>query len=652
MEVGPISLSPWRFSEKLVQFFALWLFLYRGTRIHDVPQFEDLNWNFGVMGSDCNNDRYDQFVDLFSRNAKRVYGCIYAMLPHWDDADDVFQETSRVLWEKFGEFDSSTNFFAWARQIARYQVLAFRQSERRSHVKFTDTFLDVVATAADAANERLEAEQRALAACVEMLKPREREIILLRFASGATTKSVAARLNMTTDAIYKGHKPCANRFVELRRTNRYRSGTGMTLSPVQRETLDSLLRALHDDQLVQEQASELEQLVLSDVDAIHHYLRVVNLQVGLRWMAGDGYDGHETPSCHPPIRHSLASDEVCSPPIPIHALLDASIQSTVGYFISGWPVAYLVATVIFGIGLAIGAITRVSQPVQVVKQSATVTEERVKPAPELEPVGRITGMVDCRWAGSHVDSSSVCLGQEFALASGLMKITYNTGANVILQGPMTYAVESRNGGFLSLGRLTGKVTAASAKGFVVRTPTATVTDLGTEFGVEVKENRSTETYVFVGQVEVASSPHEGASGDSLVLNAGQSVSAASGKVVLLDAEHRGQQFAHRIPSSLTTDDVRRDAAYGELVQSLRPVAFYRMQRQSTEENRSILSDSAPRSAPWRAEDSGRRRQPLGARAVWLVDVFPWPCDGRLCDRTAMAQGIGWAALRVGVGDGP
>ena len=38
---------------------------------------------------------------------------------------------------------------------------------------------------------------------MEMLTPREREIILLRFSPGSTTKSVAARLDMTTDAIYK-----------------------------------------------------------------------------------------------------------------------------------------------------------------------------------------------------------------------------------------------------------------------------------------------------------------------------------------------------------------------------------------------------------------------------------------------------------------
>ena len=92
---------------------------------------------------------------------------------------------------------------AWACQIARYQVLYFRQRENRSHVKFTDTFLDAVAAAADASSERFESEQRALADCVEKLNPRQRELVLLRFAPDSTTKSVADRLRMTTEAVYK-----------------------------------------------------------------------------------------------------------------------------------------------------------------------------------------------------------------------------------------------------------------------------------------------------------------------------------------------------------------------------------------------------------------------------------------------------------------
>ena len=56
----------------------------------------------------------------------------------------------------------------------------------------------------------------------------------------------------------------------------------------------------------------------------------------------------------------------------------------------------------------------------------------------------------------HDLKSLVSLGDKFALRSGLMEITYDTGAKVILQGPVTYEVESKDGGYLSLGKLTGE----------------------------------------------------------------------------------------------------------------------------------------------------------------------------------------------------
>ena len=125
----------------------------------------------------------------------------------------------------------------------------------------------------------------------------------------------------------------------------------------------------------------------------------------------------------------------------------------------------------------------------------------------------------------------VSLGDKFALASGLMEITYDTGAKVILQGPVTYEVES-NGGYLAIGKLTGKlekkndearmtkdkgkheIQMTSGEGlqnssfvirpssFVIHTPTAIVTDLGTEFGVEVSKEGHTTSHVFRGLVRL------------------------------------------------------------------------------------------------------------------------------------------------------
>ena len=70
-----------------------------------------------------------------------------------------------------------------------------------------------------------------------------------------------------------------------------------------------------------------------------------------------------------------------------------TIHGTVGYFSSGWPVAYLVATVIFGIGLLIGSLMPVSEPAQL----PAIRPSPPSPPPLPSMVGRITGMVDCQW---------------------------------------------------------------------------------------------------------------------------------------------------------------------------------------------------------------------------------------------------------------
>ena len=145
----------------------------------------------------------------------------------------------------------------------------------------------------------------------------------------------------------------------------------------------------------------------------------------------------------------------------------------------------------------------------------------------------------------HQPLSTIHLGDTFALKSGLLEITYDTGACVILQGPVTYKVESSAGGFLSVGKLTAKLEKKAVSGqrsvvsgqkssshqplatshsadpqslipnpsslatnhyplFTIKTPTAIVTDLGTEFGVEVDQQGQTQSHVFRGLVRVQS----------------------------------------------------------------------------------------------------------------------------------------------------
>ncbi len=85
------------------------------------------------------------------------------------------------------------------------------------------------------------------------------------------------------------------------------------------------------------------------------------------------------------------------------------------------------------------------------------------------------------------------------LKSGLVQIVFYSGARVVIEGPTDLQIISPSEASCRSGRLTAEVP-PQAKGFRVGTPQMSVTDLGTAFGLEVKEPR-TELHVFKGSVE-------------------------------------------------------------------------------------------------------------------------------------------------------
>jgi ferric-dicitrate binding protein FerR (iron transport regulator) len=83
---------------------------------------------------------------------------------------------------------------------------------------------------------------------------------------------------------------------------------------------------------------------------------------------------------------------------------------------------------------------------------------------------------------------------------GLAQIVFYSGARVVIQGPAEVQLISQNHACVRRGRIKADVP-AQARGFRVETPEVTVTDLGTSFGLDVKE-RQTELHVFEGSVNV------------------------------------------------------------------------------------------------------------------------------------------------------
>src|SRR5262245_27171270 len=95
----------------------------------------------------------EEFARQFSCNARRVYGFIMTLVFNYHDAEEVFQNTSVVLWNKFGEFQPGSDFFAWASRVAYYEVLSLLKQRRRSRT-FSDETLELLATEAIVISDR------------------------------------------------------------------------------------------------------------------------------------------------------------------------------------------------------------------------------------------------------------------------------------------------------------------------------------------------------------------------------------------------------------------------------------------------------------------------------------------------------------------
>ncbi len=156
------------------------------------------------MSSSSINDREKNrdFVRLFTRDSRAIYSYILTLLLNQPDADEVYQETSSVMWEKFGQFEPGSNFYAWACRIAYYEVHNFRK-RRRPQVPVSDRIIDLLAAETSALCDELLARQEALQDCLSKLKDDDRRLIERRYWSEQPVKTIAKVIDKPAHWVYR-----------------------------------------------------------------------------------------------------------------------------------------------------------------------------------------------------------------------------------------------------------------------------------------------------------------------------------------------------------------------------------------------------------------------------------------------------------------
>ena len=147
--------------------------------------------------------RRAEFTRLFQRHERGLHGYVLSLVSDVAAADEINQETSLLLWKEFDGFDPNTDFGAWARTIAYYQILAYRKKAKRERVCFDSELLEVLADRTAARWNELAARQSHLINCLTELSDFKRQVIRLYYRSGLTAKAVAERLGRSVAAVEK-----------------------------------------------------------------------------------------------------------------------------------------------------------------------------------------------------------------------------------------------------------------------------------------------------------------------------------------------------------------------------------------------------------------------------------------------------------------
>ena len=250
-----------------------------------------------------------------------------------------------------------------------------------------------------------------------------------------------------------------------------------------------LLAEMFDRELTASELHELDEAMRHDYQLRSEYLQLARVSAELEWEYDqqllDDISGIESSfKCklnnHPTVSRTILTVRWLNATIAVAAAI--MLASSLSLW---WSARQMQQTTIAKRQL--NESTSIDQPIPVISKPVIAT---------------LTGAVDCVWNESTVPpkyGAGINTNRMLDLQSGLVQLTFESGAKVILEGPAK--IKLHNSLYASLNR--GRVTAVvpeEAVGFRVDTPSAEIIDLGTSFGVNVAEDGESEVHVLEGEI--------------------------------------------------------------------------------------------------------------------------------------------------------
>ncbi|HOQ04817.1 MAG TPA: sigma-70 family RNA polymerase sigma factor [Anaerohalosphaeraceae bacterium] len=160
-------------------------------------------------------DSSEAFLRVFLPNQNRILSFILCYIPNRTDAEDVFQNTTFVLWKKFDRYQPGSDFLAWSIMIARFEILSYyKKKKSEGGLYFDEEMQKILDAEMKAFDSRFEQRMDALRECLKKLISEEVRLLKMRYEENLPLARIAERLSITSAAVFKRISKIHSRLIQ------------------------------------------------------------------------------------------------------------------------------------------------------------------------------------------------------------------------------------------------------------------------------------------------------------------------------------------------------------------------------------------------------------------------------------------------------
>lgn len=175
-------------------------------------------------------ERKEQFAELLEKIQQQLFGFIFALVRNLGDAQDIYQQTCLVLWERFDDFAGRSEYGTWACAIARNKVMDLRKRKLREIALFSSGFEEhIAALQINVPAQAIEDRRTALHECLQKLPQHQRELIRDCYGSDNTVSQVALQIGRQPQSVHNTLRRIRVKLLECIDRNMARDSPGGSL---------------------------------------------------------------------------------------------------------------------------------------------------------------------------------------------------------------------------------------------------------------------------------------------------------------------------------------------------------------------------------------------------------------------------------------